>query len=87
LNGHEHNYERFAPQTGNGSADPHGIRQFVVGTGGAARYPFGPPTRNSEIRNNTTFGVLKLTLHQTSYDWTFVPVKGAAFSDSGSGTC
>ena len=47
LNGHEHNYERFAPQLPNGVADPAGIREFVVGTGGADHYPFGTPLANS----------------------------------------
>ena len=87
LNGHEHNYERFARQDANGSAHPQGIRQFVVGTGGAVLYPFDTPIANSEVRNSTTFGVLKLVLHASSYEWTFVPVAGASFTDSGSSAC
>jgi len=86
--GHEHNYERFAPQTPAGVADPaRGIREFVAGTGGESHYPFGTPIANSEVRNSTTFGVLKLTLSAGAYSWAFVPVAGSTFTDSGSGTC
>jgi acid phosphatase type 7 len=88
LNGHEHVYERFAPQTPAALADPTtGIRQFTVGTGGASHYTFGTIQPNSEVRNGTTYGVLELTLHATSYDWQFVPVSGATFTDSGTGSC
>ncbi len=87
LNGHDHDYERFAPQTPDAAASANGIREFVVGTGGASHYTFATPIANSEVRDNTSFGVLKLTLHPTSYDWKFVPVAGASFTDSGSGTC
>ena len=87
LNGHEHNYERFAPQTATGAADPNGIVEFVVGTGGASRYAFGAPKPNSVVRNSDTFGVLQLTLRATSYDWQFVHVAGATFTDSGSANC
>lgn len=88
LVGHEHNYERFAKQNPSGAADPNGIQQFVVGTGGASHgYSFGTPVANSQVRNDSTFGVLKLTLHPTSYDWQFVPVAGGTFTDSGSNTC
>jgi hypothetical protein len=88
LNGHEHVYERFAPQTPAAVADPTtGIRQFTVGTGGVSHYTFGTIQPNSEVRNATAYGVLKLTLHATSYDWQFVPVAGATFTDSGTGSC
>jgi ABC-type transporter MlaC component len=89
LAGHDHLYERFAPQTPDGAADQaRGIRQFVVGTGGARLYPFaGPPIANSEVRNDNTFGVLKLTVRPASYDWQFVPVAGRTFTDSGTGRC
>ena len=88
LNGHDHTYERFAPQNPSGQADPNrGIREFVVGTGGAGLYPFPTTQPNTEVRNNTTFGVLKLTLHATSYDWQFVPIAGQTFTDSGSADC
>ena len=88
LNGHEHTYERFAPQTPGGAADPaQGIREFVVGTGGASHYPFGTIQPNSEVRNGDTYGVLKLTLHSGSYEWQFVPEAGKTFTDSGSDQC
>ncbi|MDQ3007031.1 MAG: Ig-like domain-containing protein [Chloroflexota bacterium] len=88
LSGHDHLYERFAPQNPNGQADSsRGIREFVVGTGGSALYPFPTIQPNSQVRNNTTYGVLKLTLHSTSYDWQFVPIAGQTFTDSGSGNC
>jgi hypothetical protein len=88
LNGHEHVYERFAPQTPNAVASAAGIRQFTVGTGGASEYAFKPtPEPNSEVRNDKTQGVLKLTLNATSYDWQFIPVAGATFTDSGSASC
>jgi len=88
LNGHEHNYERFAPQTPTGTADPvNGIREFVSGTGGESHYTTQNALPNSELFNGTTFGVLKLTLGTGSYTWAFVPVAGQSFTDSGSGTC
>ena len=88
INGHDHTYERFAPQDPNGQSDPNrGIREFVAGTGGAGLYPFPTIQPNSQVRNNTTYGVLKLTLHATSYDWQFVPIAGQTFTDSGSSNC
>lgn len=88
LNGHDHDYERFAPQDPNGKADPkRGIREFVVGTGGKNHREFGIPKANSEVRNNDAFGVLKLTLKATGYDWKFIPEAGKTFTDSGSGSC
>src|SRR5215216_1006736 len=87
LNGHDHTYQRFAPQNPKGQADPKGIREFVVGTGGASLYSFTSNQPNTEVRNNTTFGVLKLTLHSTSYNWQFIPIAGQNFSDSGSANC
>ena len=86
--GHDHEYERFAPQTPNGASDPvAGIREFVVGTGGAGLYSFATPLPNSEVRDATSHGVLKLTLSDGSYAWEFIPVAGNSFTDSGSGTC
>jgi hypothetical protein len=88
LNGHDHDYERFAPQTPSGTLDPkRGIREFVVGTGGKNHYPIGPPTANSRVGNDTTFGVLRLTLRPSSYSWRFIPVAGKTFADSGSTGC
>jgi Calcineurin-like phosphoesterase len=89
LNGHDHDYERFAPQDPDGQADPpRGIREFVVGTGGNHERRFAAvPQPNSEVRMTGTFGVLKLTLHPHGYDWEFIPQAGKAFHDSGSGAC
>ena len=88
LNGHDHTYERFAPQNPAGQADPaRGIREFVVGTGGASLYSFIAIQPHSEVRNNTSWGVLRLSLHPTSYDWEFVPVAGQTFTDMGSAGC
>ena len=88
INGHDHHYERFALQAPDGTADAvGGIRQFVVGTGGAGLYSMSTTLPNSEVRNNTSKGVLKLTLSDGSYTWQFIPVAGASFTDSGSGTC
>ena len=86
IQGHDHTYERFGKQDASGAADPNGIRSFVVGTGGKSISGFGSPIANSEVRGGT-FGVLKLTLLATSYDWEFVPVAGATFSDAGSDSC
>jgi hypothetical protein len=87
LNGHEHHYERFSEMNTSGSAVSQGLREIVVGTGGASLYPFGSPLSASQVRNNTTYGVLKLTLRSTGYDWQFVPIAGSTFTDSGSDTC
>jgi hypothetical protein len=86
--GHDHNYQRFAPQTPSGQADPsRGIRQFVAGMGGAGLYQFSTPIANTEAYNTNTYGVLKLTLGPGTYAWEFVPVAGGTYRDSGTGTC
>ena len=88
LNGHEHNYERFAPQDPDGRPDAtRGIREIVAGVGGRRLHELPVAVSNSEIHSDDTFGVLKLTLHSRGYDWEFVPVAGSSFKDSGSGTC
>jgi hypothetical protein len=88
LNGHDHIYERFAPQTPDGILDmERGIREFVVGTGGANLTEIATIAANSEVRNNDTYGVLKLTLHPAGYDWQFVPEADKTFTDSGTGRC
>jgi hypothetical protein len=84
---HDHNYERFAPQDYAGRADPNGIRQIVVGTGGGDLRPFGVVRANSEVRNSDTYGVLKLTLRSGRYHWEFVAQAGATFTDVGSAKC
>src|SRR5918995_2557789 len=89
LSGHEHNYERFAPQDPEGRAiAQRGIRQFVVGSGGGkSHYPIFDPLPNSEVHNDESYGVLKLTLSPKSYGWRFIPVEGEIFGDSGSAPC
>jgi acid phosphatase type 7 len=88
VNGHDHDYERFAPQDPDGAADSkRGIREFVAGTGGKNHRPFGEPKPNSELRDATAFGVLKLTLKANGYDWQFIPEAGKSFTDSGGGKC
>ncbi len=88
LNGNEHVYERFAPQSAEGVADPgHGVRQFTVGTGGYFFYQFGTPLPNSEARSTNVYGVVKLSLHSNGYDWQFLPEAGRTYSDSGSSAC
>jgi hypothetical protein len=87
LSGHNHTYERFAPQDADGRADPRGPRQFVVGTGGYPLYGRAHAQANSEIFESDTWGVLKLTLKSDSYTWEFVPAAGRSFRDAGSGTC
>jgi acid phosphatase type 7 len=88
INGHEHLYERFAPQRPDGTADAaFGIREIIAGTGGNSLYQFGSARPNSQVRNNTTNGILKLTLRPGGYDLNFIPVAGKTFSDSGSGSC
>jgi len=85
LGAHDHVYERFAPQDVDGAADPdHGIREFVVGTGGAPPYPFVDVKPNSEVRLSVN-GVLRLALKAGGYDWNFISTSGPG--DSGSGTC
>jgi acid phosphatase type 7 len=88
LVGHSHHYERFAGMDPSGNLDrATGIRQFVVGTGGAFFTGVGGARPNSEVRQNHTYGVLFLTLGASSYRWEFVPEAGKTFSDSGSGSC
>ncbi|MDQ4018506.1 MAG: Ig-like domain-containing protein [Actinomycetota bacterium] len=89
LVGHDHIYERHAPQTPSGDRRPaHGIRQFIVGTGGFGHAPVtAVPLPTSEAVSSGTFGVLKLTLRERGYDWVFLPEAGRTFTDAGSGTC
>ena len=88
LVGHDHDYERFAPQDPAGAADPaRGLHEFVVGTGGVNHYGLQARQPNSEIFNGNTFGVLTMTLHPKGYDWKFIPVLGSSFTDSGSAAC
>jgi len=88
VSGHDHDYERFGPQDPWAKADAkRGIREFVVGTGGKNHRPFELAHANSEVRDDTAFGVLKVTLKSGGYDWQFVPEAGKTFTDAGSGVC
>ena len=88
LNGHDHDYERFALQNPAGASDPaKGIREFVVGTGGGHLRSLRQQLPTTEVRNSSTFGLLKLTLQPHGYEWEFVPVAGSSFTDSGKGGC
>ena len=88
LSGHNHDYERFAPLDVTGQPDPNGVTEFVVGTGGKNHYAFvtGPLTAEV-VRNDTSFGVIQMTLRPTSYSWDFVPAPTYTFHDSGSANC
>jgi len=87
LNGHDHHYERFAPQNPDAQLDPNGIREFVAGTGGKNLRPtLTAPLPNSEVRGSA-FGVLEMQLDDASYRWNFVPIAGGTFTDSGSAAC
>jgi len=88
VNGHVHGYERFTHVDPNGNPDAAGIREIVAGTGGEGNINFKGITRlGSQAQNGSTFGVLKLTLHPSSYDFEFLPIAGSSYTDSGSGTC
>jgi hypothetical protein len=88
LSGHSHDYERFQPQDNASHLDTaNGITQFVVGTGGAFFTGLGTRHANSVTSQNSTFGVLALTLHASSYDWRFVPEAGKTWTDSGTRSC
>lgn len=88
LSANDHIYERFSPQNPSGALDiARGIREFVVGTGGATHHEFGTIRPNSEVRNNDTFGVLQFLLYPDGYAWEFIPVRGSSFSDSGFDYC
>lgn len=86
LNGHDHGYERFAPQSPAGAADPGGPREFVVGTGGKNLTSVVTVRANSEIRNYGSFGILELSLHPNGYEWRFLS-DGGSVLDSGHGLC
>jgi hypothetical protein len=88
LVGHQHIYERFRPQSPSGAAAANGVRQFIVGTGGKSTTALASPApTGAESRSTGTFGVLKLTLHPTSYDFQFAPEAGKTFTDTGTQAC
>jgi Calcineurin-like phosphoesterase len=82
LCGHAHHYERFAPQRPDQTPDDRGIREFIVGTGGREFHGQTKDTPNSEVMGFDSFGVLKLTLHPTAYEWEFIPAEGSSFRDA-----
>ena len=87
LNGHEHDYERFAPQDPAGNADDErGIMQLIVGTGGAELREFKDPVANSRVRSSLAYGVIELGLHQNGWRWQFYPTD-QSFTDAGAGSC
>ena len=87
LAGHDHGYERFAPMDASANRDPtNGVRQIVVGTGGKNKEPDLFPAANSELRENTSFGVLKMTLRPGAYVWEFER-DGGTFQDFGANAC
>lgn len=87
LTGHDHGYERFAPQTSSGRASAAGLRQIVVGTGGRSLHGFSAPQPNSVVRGAGVFGVLELGLHARGYTWRFRRAAGAPFADTGRARC
>jgi hypothetical protein len=88
LNGDSHWYERFAPQNGSGTIDnTYGVREFIVGTGGAGLEPPGTEVPTSQVLNATTHGIIKMTLHNGSYSWQFINNGESTFTDSGSANC
>jgi hypothetical protein len=87
LSGHDHAYERFAPQNASGVGDPvRGMREIIVGTGGKTLQGTSVQRPNSEIRGRA-FGVIRVGLHARGYDWAFLPDRVGAFTDSGAGAC
>lgn len=87
MSGHNHVYERFAPQTPDGVASARGVRQFVVGTGGMILDSFDSVAPNSESRIDDSHGVLKLTLKSSGYAWQFIAEPGSSSTDSGTASC
>ena len=88
ISSDDHDYERFAPQDTEGNLDTEtGIRQFVIGTGGAGQRPFHKILENSEVQNSGTFGVLKFELYEDRYEWEFLAVEGDSFEEKGQDFC
>jgi LysM repeat protein len=88
LSGHDHNYERFAPQDPGGKLDlERGIRQFVIGTGGNGLRGLRFIQPNTEASDSDTWGIVKFTLRADGYDWEFLPIPGQTWTDKGSANC
>ena len=86
MSGDDHIYERYAPQDADGELDDEGMRQFIVGTGGYELTEIVDPDEHSEVRQEGTHGLLKLTLHDDSYSWEFISVDDS-FTDTGAEEC
>jgi hypothetical protein len=86
LNGHDHDYERFAPLSADGQMDTNGVREFIAGTGGESHYKFHLPATGSQVRIANTFGVLRLALEPGAYEWRFISISGATL-DAGKTAC
>ena len=87
MTAHDHQYERFQPMDETGAADPEGMVEFVVGTGGKSLYEFAEILATSAVHDASTYGDLRLTLRADSYDWEFVAVSDSPFEDSGTASC
>jgi len=87
LSGHDHDYERFAVQNSSSVADPNGIREIVIGTGGKSLVGFSTIRPNSDVRSSSTYGILRLDLRTTGYSWEFLPAPAGGFVDAGSTFC
>jgi acid phosphatase type 7 len=88
LNGHDHIYERFAPQRPDGSYDPgHGIREFTAGMGGVGHHQAVTVAPNSQVEHEESFGVLTMTLRRGGYDWHLVTQPRGTTADSGAARC
>lgn len=85
LNGHEHFYEAFDPLDAEGRPVPDGLREFIVGTGGARLYRLGRTAVASRVRVQQ-HGVLRLTLDESGYAWEFIGVDGG-IADRGAAQC
>jgi hypothetical protein len=88
LQAHNHAYERFSPQAPDGRLDRRrGISAYTVGSGGHSHYHYEGTARNSVVKDDETYGVLRLTLRRRGWDWRFLPVAGRSFTDAGSRQC
>jgi hypothetical protein len=89
INGHDHNYQRYAAMTPTGKRDSaKGIREFIVGTGGNGHTALKTVSvPNREAGNDKAYGVLRLTLHPTGYEWQFLSTQKTSFEDAGADSC
>lgn len=87
LAGHQHDYQRFGAQTPDKVADPAGLRQFVVGTGGVGFYSLSSGEPNLVTQNSDTYGALRLTLYYHRWVADFLPSGGGSFTDHVGAQC